>query len=305
MEATPTDLVDETSHEIGPALLMPDGRTFWVGGSGATAFYDPPTATGGDYHWNRRPGPLINGPVAPNPYRALDAPGCLLPNGHVLFLAGHPVDTSDGAAGDPTFFEFDGNSITSLGLSPFNAAQNFTYRYRMLVLPTGEVLISYAHGDLWVFQPDGTPEDSWRPTITHVETDLRPGRVYQLTGTQLNGLSQAVSYGDDYQAATNYPLVRLEYEGDTQGAAPSRQRVVYCRTAEHSTMGVATGTAPVSTFLMVPDDAPTGPCNLVVVANGIPSAPVAAHVGPGQLMRVQALSRSQDSVELFAVGDAG
>jgi len=34
-------------------------------------------------------------------------------------------------------------------------------------------------------------------------------RPYQLTGQQFNGLSQAASFGDELETATNYPLVRI------------------------------------------------------------------------------------------------
>ena len=48
----------------------------------------------------------------------------------------------------------------------------------------------------------------------------------------------------------------------------------YCRTHDHSSMGVATGSKRVSTQFDVPAEAETGASDLVVVANGIPSAPV-------------------------------
>ena len=38
---------------------------------------------------------------------------------------------------------------------------------------------------------------------------VQPGLTYAITGTQFNGLSQAVGFGDDFQAATNYPQVRI------------------------------------------------------------------------------------------------
>jgi hypothetical protein len=50
--------------------------------------------------------------------------------------------------------------------------------------------------------------------------------------------------------------------------------VFYARTHDPSTMGVATGKKIVSTNFDVPSDMETGASNLVVVANGIPSASV-------------------------------
>src|SRR6202044_504524 len=73
---------------------------------------------------------------------------------------------------------------------------------------------------------------SWKPTLTNIPSTLVTGHTYVISGTQFNGLSQACSYGDDAQMATNYPIVRLE---DTSN------NIFYLRTANHSTMGVATG----------------------------------------------------------------
>jgi cell division septation protein DedD len=83
-------------------------------------------------------------------------------------------------------------------------------------------------------------------------------------------LSQAVAYGDDYQAATNYPLVRF-----TNNAT---HHVFYARTHSHSTMAVATGSALVYTEFDVPIRIERGPSSLVVVANGIASKPVEVDV---------------------------
>jgi hypothetical protein len=96
------------------------------------------------------------------------------------------------------------------------------------------------------------------------------GSTYPISGTQFNGLSQAAAFGDELQTATNYPLVRI-----TNTASG---HVFYARTHDHSTMGVATGATIVSTNFDVPSAAETGASTLVVVANGIPSAPVTVTV---------------------------
>jgi hypothetical protein len=77
-------------------------------------------------------------------------------------------------------------------------------------------------------------------------------------------------YNDDFQSATNYPLVRI--------MNVATKHVFYCRTHDHSTMAVATGNEPVSTHFDVPANMETGPGQLYVIANGIPSAPVAVTV---------------------------
>ena len=58
----------------------------------------------------------------------------------------------------------------------------------------------------------------------------------------------------------------------------STHHVFYARTHNHSSMGVATGTAIVSTNFDVPAGAETGLSTLEVVANGIPSAAVTVTV---------------------------
>jgi hypothetical protein len=92
------------------------------------------------------------------------------------------------------------------------------------------------------------------------------GDTYKISGTQFNGLTHGAAYGDDAQMDSNYPLVRITNKAS--------RHVFYARTHDPSTMGVATGTKIVSTNFDVPSDMETGASNLVVVANGIPSASV-------------------------------
>ena len=119
-----------------------------------------------------------------------------------------------------------------------------------LLLPSGEVLFSNQSSTVSILDSVGGAQASWAPTITNCPNSLILGHTYQIFGTQFNGLSQACSYGDDAQMATNYPIVRLE---------DASNKVFYLRTANHSTMAVATGTATVSTFVSVPTDSPDGP----------------------------------------------
>jgi hypothetical protein len=91
-----------------------------------------------------------------------------------------------------------------------------------------------------------------------------PSSNNALSGTQLNGLSEANAYGDDYQGATNYPLVRL-----VQVDPPNN--VYYATTHDESTHSIAPGT-PNSTQFDVPAGLPGGNYSLSVVANGIQSS---------------------------------
>ena len=94
-----------------------------------------------------------------------------------------------------------------------------------------------------------------------------PGHSYRLSGIQINGLSQAVCYGDDAGMATNYPIVRLRHVASGQ--------IVYARTHDFSTMGVATGRHVPgdlrSCMIDIPSSMPLGHWELVTIANGIAS----------------------------------
>lgn len=266
----PSDLVQGYSIEIGPALVLPDGRAFCVGATGMTDLYTPPAAPANPGTWNA--GPTFPADGSGQPRQAKDTPGVLLPNGRVLVAVGPGADGFNPGA---TFYEYDplANSLTQVP-TPTNAGGN-PYNLRMLLLPTGQVLLSASSGDVEVYTPDGDPEEDWRPTIVSVPTIVRNKQTYQLSGTQLNGLTQACSYGDDATIATNYPIVKIR--SDVNG------KEYYCRTFDHSTMAIATGAAVVTTHFKVPFGVPLGRADLVVIANGIPSEPVDITVIPWRL----------------------
>jgi Kelch motif len=257
--STPVPIAEASMSEIGPALLLPNGRVFCVGGTGHTALYRRPAHPS-------QPGSWTQGPDFPdNPpgqiMKANDAPGCLMPNGKVLLAAG-PAPAYGFAS--PTYF-FEYNPATNT-MSPAPAPANaggVVYQGRMLLLPSGQVLFAAGTADIEVYTPSGGPKKAWRPQITAHPHKLRAGQSYSLHGRGFNGLSQAVSYGDDAQMATNYPLVKLVNE--------ATGHVQYCPTYDHSTMAVATRNKIVSTNFMVPFDIELGDADLCVVANGISS----------------------------------
>jgi hypothetical protein len=134
----------------------------------------------------------------------------------------------------------------------------------LLVLPSGQILFTDFTTDVEILTTVGTYKASWQPTIHSAPTSVIHGVPnYTISGTQFNGLTQGAAYGDDFQDATNYPLVRIVNNASGH--------VFYCKTHDHSSMGVATGSARVSTRFDVPADIELGPSRLYVVANGIPS----------------------------------
>ena len=137
-----------------------------------------------------------------------------------------------------------------------------------MALPSGQTLVS--GNQVQLYNPTGTYLPAWAPTIAASPGTITRGSTYSISGTQFNGLSQAASFGDEFETSTNYPLVRITNKASNH--------VFYARTHDHSSMGVATGTAVVSTNFDVPAGAETGLSTLEVVANGIPSAAVTVTV---------------------------
>ena len=292
-------LVEASSSEIGPAILLPDHRAFFVGATGHTAIYTP-GASGTIGTWS-------NGPDLPMDANkaqliAKDAPGCLMPNGKVLLALGPKVgpNVNQGYGTPTSFYEFDGAAYQRTS-DPGNSA-GAPYNGRMLLLPNGQVLFAAGTAEIWIYQPDGAPKLEWAPVIESVPSQLIAGKSYSVSGQQFNGLSQAVAYGDDASAATNYPLVQLKN--------PTSGLVIYCRTFDHSTMAVATGAAKTATNFEVPAGTKPDNYEIRVIANGIASLPhkvaVAAATPAASLsVSANALSQSLAKAPEWAVGSGG
>ena len=264
---TPDDLVEAASIETGAGVLLPDGRALFIGATPFTALYTSGPNPDAPGTWTR--GPAIPKDAKGTACGAKDAPACLMPNGHVLVTVGPVNGISRDYLGPTYFYEFDGKSFQRITDAP--NAGIVPYVGRMLLLPSGDVLYAGQTQALYAYRPAGGFSDAWRPKIVAAPTHVMAGASHTLSGTQFNGLSQAVGYGDDAAGATNYPLVRL---------AAADGNIVYCRTFGHSSMGVATGTTVQTTSFLVPSTLASGDYELTVVANGIPSPSVSVRVGP-------------------------
>lgn len=252
--STPTSLVDAASLEMGPQVLLPNGKVIALGGTGKNALYTPGAALNDPGTWVAAPDlPLFNGAQL----KMADAPACLLPSGKVLLGASPGV-----FAQSTLFFEYDGATFTSVPATPHSPG-NSCFQGNMLMLPTGQVLYTDFSNDVEIYTPVGAPQGIWRPVIVNPPATVIKGQAFVLSGRQFNGLSQCSNYGDDSSNATNYPIVRL--------TNISTGHVTYCRTFNHSTMAVATGNTLVSTNVVVPNTAEEGPSKMEVVANGIAS----------------------------------
>jgi hypothetical protein len=294
----PVQLETTTGKELGAALLLPDGRVFFIGGTSNNALYTPSTTATGTGSW-------VAAPSTPGSLGGNDSPGVMMPNGHVLYAAG--VTPGFPSSGNVTsLFEYDptptpGFPTGTITAVPTPAAFDLTvpaFETRMLMLPSGDVLFSNSTDQLWVFTPDGAPLNEWRPTISSIVDN--GGGTFTLTGTQLNGLSGGASYGDDAEMDSNYPLVRLTHDYTILGIPFTD--TLYARTFNWSSTGVQTGATPVSTQFTLPGGHPLSYFNTItVVANGIPSATVPFHVNPN----VTGLSNqgaTEQSAQSFSLG---
>jgi hypothetical protein len=248
--------------EVGPTLLLPNGKVFAVGASGFTGVYTPPAAGTTD------PGSWIAGPSLPSGQNVEDGPGAVLPNGHALFGSSPGASTAG-----LRYYEYnpDTNSLINVA-APARAASDATYFTSLLVLPSGETM--FVDGSTTVQLYTGASSQpgnaAWAPTITQVSSVINNAATYPILGTQFNGLTHATAFGDESQNSTNYPLVRI--------TNTATGHVFYARTHDHSSMGVATGNNIVSTNFDVPANIEAGASTVQVVANGIASAPVAVMV---------------------------
>jgi hypothetical protein len=172
-----------------------------------------------------------------------------------------------GVFSSPTqLFDFDPNAgtMTPIAGPPDSILPTEpSYPTRMLVLPTGQLLLSDSSNQLYVFTPGGSAPASLRPAISQVH--YTGDGVFTLTGTRINGQSAGASYGDDDQMNENYPIVRLQ--------DPVTGNVYYCRTTNWSSVAVG-GNQPETVDFTLNSAVTPGSYELTVVGAGIASEAV-------------------------------
>lgn len=241
------------SRENGPAVLRYDGTVIAIGGTGHNDVYSQTTKT-----WTAAPdSPRVNGMLLDS----ADGPAVLLPNGNVL-IAMSPGVFLNGTR----MVEWDGASFTLVS-SPPNAANNSSFNQNFMLLPNGQVMLTDFSTDIELYTPTvRTPVAVAVPSITSLSSfSLTRGGTFTATAARMNGLSEAVAYGDDAQPATNYPIIRI--------TNTATGHVFYARTFKHSTRAIGPSVTGTTSFT-VPSGAETGASQLVLVANGIPSTAV-------------------------------
>ena len=237
-------------------MVLADGRVFHVGGNSNTAIYSPSDTPGGTGTW-------VAGPVIPDGLTSWTAAAATMPNGRVLFVAGHA--TSNGPI---HVFEFDPTAPIESSLSdvtPTGLGEGPAFASRMVVLPTGQVLVVLpaTTGIHHVYTPDGAPDANWKPAITSIVAS--GSNLYTLTGRQLTGVTSGANNRDNGAGETSRPIVQL---------TNSTGKVFYARTFDWSTNAIATGSTPVTTEFALPEWVPADVYSLTVIANGISSDPV-------------------------------
>jgi len=258
------------SGEIGPALTLPNGQAFFLGGDGLTVYYQP--------SGNLNNGTWTQGPTMPlskggNQLETQDSFAAMMVNGKILCVL------SDMVVGEIYFYEFDsvnGFIKTSGPNDPDTDMYIYNHGYgsgsaSMLDLPDGTVLYSDSSEQLYVYRPDTAPLASGTPVINSIA--YKSDGSLHITGTLFNGISEGASEGDDAQMDSNYPLVRF-----TDGSG----HVYYGRTYNWSSTGIQTGTKIVTTECTLPAGIYNGleTYSLQVVANGNASAPWTPFYGP-------------------------
>jgi len=261
-----SDYLSSTStFELGAAALTPQ-----YGSQGTLIQFTANGSPGISDVYNVASGTWTSGPVTKvgsTTYYYADAPAATLPNGNIL------TEGSPGYGATPAhFWEFNISTsgvVTATQVNDTNTSANSSnFTGNLIPLPTGQILWddSQYSTEVAVYTPQGSADPSWLPVVSSVSSTLTvPSTANALSGTNFNGFDLGGAYGDDAQAATNFPLVRITNN--------STGDVCSARSYNFSTMGVWTqGTTNV--VFDIPGTCESGASTLQVIVNGIASTGV-------------------------------
>jgi hypothetical protein len=247
-------LSDASSYELGPSMVRPDGTIIQFGdNANCNSMYNISTNT-----WT-------NAPNFGSGYDVADGPAALLPDGNVL------VQASPGVFNTPShFFEYSIDSKGTQSLTQVNdtkeAPNSSSYYGNLLDLPSGQVLWDDSQApaaEIAIYTPKGHAKSHWLPKVKSVSASLGIGSTGNaISGTNFNGFSDGGTFGDDAQAFTNWPIVRIINTGTGD--------VCYARSYNFSSMGVWTKGTTKAEF-DIPASCESGASTLQVVVNGVAS----------------------------------
>ncbi|MFZ0794492.1 MAG: hypothetical protein WAM65_12005 [Candidatus Korobacteraceae bacterium] len=236
------------SFEEGPAVLMANGTVFQTGANSCGA--------GHNGVYNVSSGTWTEAPDFPGTFDIADGPGALEVNGNVLVFASPGIFNTGGQ-----MFEWNGSTLTEV-VNPPNGPSDSSYYGHFLMLPTGQIMFADLSNDIELFNSVGSQYTVWTPTVLLTNLVFSRGSTVKINGSKFNGATQNNAYGDDFQDATNYPLVRF--------TNVATGHVFYGKTHGHSTMAVGYP-GPTYTYVDVPSGMETGTTDMQVVVNGIAS----------------------------------
>ena len=222
--STPVQLYNASDEELGAAVMMYNNKVLQFGGNVvATAVYDVAAGT-----WTA-------GPTPSGGLDQADGPSALEPNGKVLAMLSPGLFQSG-----CQFVEYNPTTGTLANApNPANCPGDSSFVGHLMILPTGQIMFTDFSGLVEIYTPASGVVSGVAPVpLMNANNFERGSTNLLLCGLRLNGLSENNAYGDDYQGATNYPLVRLTsmsgqvyylftHDDTTHSIAPSTHGCTY------------------------------------------------------------------------------
>ncbi|HVU50171.1 MAG TPA: hypothetical protein VHL80_05775 [Polyangia bacterium] len=233
--------------EMGPILVLRDGRALVLGANEKNAVFTP-GGRGGAGSWT----PAADTPSGLN---HSDAPSAVEPDGKVLSVVTKGDGDDGGDDRSAALYEYD-PTADAWTLLPTPFAFDDVERVILLVLPNGQIWASGSgSATAWLYTPAGAPRPEWRPSLGGFA--VTAAGSFALTGQNLNGATPGADFGDDAKMGTGFPVVSFV---DAAG------HVYYGRSSDFDDM---TPTRCASARVVPPAGIPDGAYAVHVAASGV------------------------------------